>query len=497
MMVQPQIVQTGETTTFAKYCFVVINTLRPTEFGKIMSPNEDSTNNFIAEFLNSAQEEKKGIYSDEPKVTSQKLAQEVKAAEADFSQVIGKELKRIKVFADQENDRILELRRQNEEDVTCPICLDAIPAIFMEDEVREVLHMTCCGAFCHQKCFAEWDRRCKADPTVSRACFHCKRNISDTTDAMKHLEEMSKLHVGSKVSQAHALNEIGLAYEDGTGGKKRNLKKALKYYKEAVEKGNEGAQSKMALICHLGAFHEMPMPKSPEKAMDMAQRAADQGNPKAQTLLGKVLTQYDSGMKATTEAHRLYALSAYQGDITGMMELEQFYFNQFKNIIRKGSTFIQESREYLLLSLYWTGRLCNKKGGDDMILDGLMLFMVNFLSRFQIAMKMFWHMRPCIELEPLTGYSHIPFLTSIRKVCQVFPSNKSTLQVDIWKHICANCGKQGDEECTLKQCAKCKAFSFCSKDCQVKHWKAGHKTECKGHHHWIESYFPNIRTPST
>ena len=66
-----------------------MNTLGPTEFGKAMSPNKDSIHlNRIAEFLHSAQEEKKGIYSDEPKVTSQKLAQEVKAAEAEFSQVI-------------------------------------------------------------------------------------------------------------------------------------------------------------------------------------------------------------------------------------------------------------------------------------------------------------------------------------------------------------------------------------------------------------------------
>jgi hypothetical protein len=31
---------------------------------------------------------------------------------------------------------------------------------------------------------------------------------------------------------------------------------------------------------------------------------------------------------------------------------------------------------------------------------------------------------------------------------------------------------------TLLQCAKCKSASYCSKDCQTKAWKAGHKREC-------------------
>ena len=29
-------------------------------------------------------------------------------------------------------------------------------------------------------------------------------------------------------------------------------------------------------------------------------------------------------------------------------------------------------------------------------------------------------------------------------------------------------------------CSQCKAAAYCSKDCQVKDWKAGHKQACKG-----------------
>ena len=30
----------------------------------------------------------------------------------------------------------------------------------------------------------------------------------------------------------------------------------------------------------------------------------------------------------------------------------------------------------------------------------------------------------------------------------------------------------------MSRCARCKQTSYCSKECQVKHWKTGHKEEC-------------------
>ncbi|EJK61229.1 hypothetical protein THAOC_18323 [Thalassiosira oceanica] len=47
------------------------------------------------------------------------------------------------------------------------------------------------------------------------------------------------------------------------------------------------------------------------------------------------------------------------------------------------------------------------------------------------------------------------------------------------KSYCGNCKKeaQGDEK--FKQCSKCKAQWYCSKECQVEAWKAVHKKDCK------------------
>jgi hypothetical protein len=41
---------------------------------------------------------------------------------------------------------------------------------------------------------------------------------------------------------------------------------------------------------------------------------------------------------------------------------------------------------------------------------------------------------------------------------------------------CAQCGELFPK---LKLCTRCRSVSYCSKECQVAHWKAGHKQVCK------------------
>jgi len=44
---------------------------------------------------------------------------------------------------------------------------------------------------------------------------------------------------------------------------------------------------------------------------------------------------------------------------------------------------------------------------------------------------------------------------------------------------CAHCGKErGQPGVALKPCARCKAAVYCGKDCQLAHWRAGHKAAC-------------------
>ena len=48
------------------------------------------------------------------------------------------------------------------------------------------------------------------------------------------------------------------------------------------------------------------------------------------------------------------------------------------------------------------------------------------------------------------------------------------------RFTCNTCGAKGDlKKRKLKKCGRCKEVYYCSRDCQVEDWKAGHKDTCK------------------
>ena len=47
------------------------------------------------------------------------------------------------------------------------------------------------------------------------------------------------------------------------------------------------------------------------------------------------------------------------------------------------------------------------------------------------------------------------------------------------KECCTVCKKTAQDETKLSLCAKCKSALYCSRDCQLKDWKSGHKAACK------------------
>ena len=45
--------------------------------------------------------------------------------------------------------------------------------------------------------------------------------------------------------------------------------------------------------------------------------------------------------------------------------------------------------------------------------------------------------------------------------------------------VCAHCAAQAPSGTSLKSCSRCGIVLYCGRDCQLAHWKAGHKRSCK------------------
>ena len=54
-----------------------------------------------------------------------------------------------------------------------------------------------------------------------------------------------------------------------------------------------------------------------------------------------------------------------------------------------------------------------------------------------------------------------------------------TVGVDVAPRLAKACTFCNLHTLHLLKCSQCKAASYCSKECQLKHWKSGHKQECK------------------
>jgi hypothetical protein len=273
---------------------------------------------------------------------------------------------------------------------------------------------------------------------------------------------------------------------DGTGGLKKDIKKALKLYKRAADLGNTIAQDALAVYYFLrsgDSDSQSDLIRCYEKSRYYAEKAAHQGAINSQYILARLIITFDWSRKE--ESSKLMTLAAFQGHPEARYALgnvnEKFF--QYASSVRG-----EAWKRSLLLSLYWYGKGAELEAKDPRKGHQSLTSMTRYLD---LAMTLLWHPRDDDNRDPLPGYSHVPFCTGALAKVPMFSSESP---FDCWKYRCANCGNKSGEKQEFKACARCGAFHYCSKKCQVEHWKAGHKVDCKGH--WIEEFFPDIRKAS-
>jgi hypothetical protein len=62
--------------------------------------------------------------------------------------------------------------------------------------------------------------------------------------------------------------------------------------------------------------------------------------------------------------------------------------------------------------------------------------------------------------------------------CSCLDEDKKNAKQSPKTGSCTNCGNE-DLKMELMKCSQCKMAEYCSKECQVADWRAGHKKECK------------------
>jgi hypothetical protein len=429
------------------------------------------------------------IFTQIPTVPYDQLTQEAHTAQSEFTQIINEEVIRIEQVVQAENARIMTQLSKKEVHHSCPICLEEIPPILScEAKIsKRPVMMPCCGKFGCMDCVNDWKRRHLLSKTGEEdrlTCFCCRAFIP------RNEPNWLPMAQAKEEKKAWAIRYLANAYAMGTAGLERDDMKAFRLYQQAAELGDAQACAKLARRYFHGELIHENVPQSLDLASKWAKRAADQGDEEGQFLLGLVLMDGDETYELNEEAYRLFSLAAYQGDFSiGRYKLAECYETFWAQA--GGEISVNDSaRKYMFLSLYWYGKASEVGGDTDSLID--------MVYKLHQSMKK-WHRRSYFDVEPLAGYSHVPFAVWAIRHSSGRNDHMTNFKGLVgpfkhWKTLCATCGKKGDEEKkeTLKVCARCKTFHYCSKHCQVKHWKDGHKLDCK--EHWIEKFFPRIRS---
>ena len=407
---------------------------------------------------------------------------ESKKGKEEFTRIAEEEHNRAQQIITIENERIMKLQRSNDTIQICPICLDEIPPMLQPHQKEKCLQMLCCNvSHCHNcapKSLDNMSEQARIDPKKA-TCYNCREPCRNASDWKNDIQPNDHRH--------WTMTAVAMYYVDGVDGfqqgVKKNIKKGMKLFKRAATLGNALAQDELARRYQWG---DSGPAKDIEMARHYAEKGAVQGGPHSQAIVAtKLWESTDVNSNDEEEAFHLMTLSAFQGCCHGRLGLGKIYETRHQRMTPGDADW----RKAIMLSVYWYGKaaeveLKNERGCYSLTWMALHL---------DIAMRECWHRRDESAWDPLTGYSHVPFYIWALEKGGVYTTELKLS--NCWKNVCANCGQFRKVKNQLKACARCKAFYYCSKKCQVEHWKAGHKVDCKGH--WIEEFFPEMRETQT
>ena len=334
----------------------------------------------------------------------------------------------------------------------CLLCLDNIH-VNVEDDLTEAF--ICCGGFICRTCA----RDCEESGVGFGKCPLCRGSLAETTDA----EYVAKLMALAKRGVAWAQMAVSKCMINGIGGFKKQEKSGLEWVNKAVTQNYPPALYLLSDKYRFGLASVLR--KSQAKANELLVKSANLGYGPANVFLSNMHFQGTDGFeKDKDEAYyRASGAMALDGsDKAAAMLLGLWHQFPYEGIITEPSDY---------LACYYLNHVAATEdhGGMYSYLYCQSLQTLNkhlhngplSIPGFDMVPALFFWMRRSRDL----GYSHA--LNQLKK------------WESLGQSLCANCSKEAQNGEKFKQCSKCRAHWYCSKECQVEAWGAGHKKDCK------------------
>ena len=327
----------------------------------------------------------------------------------------------------------------------CLICLDNIPVHASEYLVES---FSCCRGFICRTCAQ--DTR-KSEFRMDK-CPLCRQTLAKT-DAEAAIQMMALAKRGVSSGQWH----VGQCMMGGCQGFEKQRRTGIKWIKKAAAQNHPPSLYTLSDLYRNGLGS--PPSKSREKADELLLKAANLGHALANTKLASYYVDGTDGFeKDPVEAH-FRASIAFALDEKGKYTATWLGYFHLEHTIPEPSPY--------LACYYCNIAACNQENG----LAGHMYSKA--LSR------LYGHLYHVLIL----GFDAMPAAFFWARKSRGKGCVEAMNEVKQWEiagqKFCANCSKEAQADERYKQCSKCRSQWYCSKECQVEAWRAGHKRDCK------------------
>lgn len=352
-------------------------------------------------------------------------------------------------------------------DDTCPVCLEVMPVLSWRGDER--CRSLCCGKFMCPDCMAHIQGHQESlEKEAIDAAIRNERFVAEK--AMKAMETMGtcplcRAKLPTTPEQAFAAllknaekglasdqHAVGTNYESGNGTRK-NLKEAAKWFKKSTEQGHPWSPLSYGYLLQMG---EGGVHRDIAKAKLLYEISIEFGQPQGYQYLGDLYVEGIGVEKNEKEAVRLYRVAAEMG-----LDVAQCALGNCYNFGTGVAVNDDEALKWYLTSA--------KQGKNATAMNNagakiVQLFQMKNDSKLDVPGQ-----------DPFPRAYH--WFKQAAKLGDVSGASTASQIEANYKHQCAQCEKSA-LAAKLSRCAKCHLYHYCSRSCQVAHWKAGHSKDC-------------------